>query len=279
MLIFVFCVHKITNLSIFCVLLHSLIYTGTGWARRNLLLSSDEVCLNNVNSSSSLTYSSTNTSTATQTTNNNLATTTATSNTAHTKKGLSLISTKLNTDPPTFKLANKFQVKDGWMGNHVFLCNGKIMLGSDAPLFYVTNVILVLGMILYFGFVLPHLVQFDPRYYNLDDSEENGEEELQKRFHTMQLWTTHSYTIIISIITCMISYISLWICATTDPGILPPNSSPIHALPPLDSIPNGGCIPIGGPLGYKYCTTCNIYRPPRSKHCNSCNVCVSKFDQ
>ena len=242
-------------------------------------LSSDEVCLNSAKSSNnSLTYSSTNTSTATQTTNNNNMAT-ATANTAHTKKGLSLISTKLNTDPPTFKLVNKFQVKDGWMGNHVFLCNGKLMLGSDAPLFYVTNVILVLGMVLYFGFVLPHLVQFDPRYYSLDDSEENEEEELQKRFHTMQLWTTHSYTIIISIITCIISYISLWICATTDPGILPPNSSPIHASPPVDSIPNGGCIPIGGPLGYKYCTTCNIYRPPRSKHCNSCNVCVSKFDQ
>ena len=69
----------------------------------------------------------------------------------------------------------------------------------------------------------------------------------------------------------MATLVTLWVSAVSDPGILPAVSSPFK--PP---VPTGGTI--GGPLGYRYCSTCNIFRPPRSKHCNSCNVCVAKFD-
>lgn len=149
----------------------------------------------------------------------------------------------------SFEPAPTFRATEGWMGNHHFLCKGRVMLGSDAPLFFFTNALLVVSMALYYIIVVPHLMEHIPNH-----------------------WTAQAGVAICCGILAVIALITLWATATTDPGIIPGVSSPIK--PP---IPNDG-TPIGGPLGYRYCSTCNIFRPPRSKHCNSCNVCVSKFD-
>lgn len=165
-----------------------------------------------------------------------------------------------NSHVPTFTLANTFRATEGWMGNQVFLMNGKIMLGSDAPLFFFTNVVIGVAIVIHFFVVLPHL------YKN---------ESLLKVSDSASIfqWTTHSLTVWLTIVLTFMSFLTMWVSATTDPGILPPISSPVKA-----PIPNDGKTSIGGPLGYRYCSTCNIFRPPRSKHCNSCNVCVAKFD-
>lgn len=146
-----------------------------------------------------------------------------------------------------FVVARQFQVSEGWTGNHVFLCGGRIMLGSDAPLFFLANAMQIVGVGFYLVAVLPKLE--DPSWL-----------------------LTVRQNFILTCALLVISITSFWACAVTDPGILPPLSSPMKPPVPTD-------VHVGGPLGHRYCSTCNIFRPPRSKHCNSCNVCVSKFDQ
>eukprot|EP01083_Nonionella_stella_P194614 717689_1 len=53
-----------------------------------------------------------------------------------------------------------------------------------------------------------------------------------------------------------------------DPGIIPRGDIP--------SILAGNQFLLD--KGYKYCTTCHLFRPPRAKHCGTCDNCVMEFD-
>lgn len=176
--------------------------------------------------------------------------------------------------------ADAFHAHEAWMGNHAFLCNGKIMLGSDAPSLVFTNLLLLIGGILHFVLVLPKLTavlllqqEHEAPYDGSIDSVEGYFAGLWQSvvYHVQFPSPTGLY--VASAALLLASWILLWVSATMDPGILPALSSP-HKPP----VPDPERFVLGGPLGHRYCATCNIFRPPRSKHCNSCNVCVSKFD-
>ena len=163
-----------------------------------------------------------------------------------------------------FTLADKFSATEGWMGNHAFACGGKLMLGSDAPSLVFTNLLILMGYVLHFCIVLPKLRIMEEVGHNVvPGSGWLFNEPIHWYVQPIYWW---------SVALGSTTIIFLWISALMDPGIIPPVSSPVKA-----PVPEG--VPLGGPLGYRYCSTCNIFRPPRSKHCNSCNVCVSKFDQ
>lgn len=94
----------------------------------------------------------------------------------------------------------------------------------------------------------------------------------------------------------------LFMCAWTDPGILPRNTSPLdrlkadnpdlydengelvskliyHQLNPNFVIgKQEKCPKTGEMITYKYCHTCHLFRPPRSSHCHYCDNCVEEFD-
>ena len=167
---------------------------------------------------------------------------------------------------PLFMPVNSFRAYEAWMSNHSFYLNGLVMLGSDAPSVFLSMALIVFGTIVQCCFILPQIEGAAP-----DQS--------------FALWTMESkdyFTILCCTIgLAILSLLTLWRAAMMDPGIIPPMSSPIKALPPL-LYPNTSdtttIVPIGGITGHRYCSTCNIFRPPRSKHCNSCNVCVRVFD-
>jgi hypothetical protein len=176
-----------------------------------------------------------------------------------------LLTSSPNMNGPTggFVPADRFRATEAWMGNHFFFCGGRYMLGSDAASLVMTNGLILVGTLSHFAVLLPRLAGLLASHHQAADDMTATHKVWLLDDPVPLFWT--------SLVLTILTFVTLWWTALTDPGILPPVSSPVKPAVPVDG-------PLGGPLGYRYCSTCNIFRPPRSKHCNACNCCVSKFD-
>jgi len=120
-----------------------------------------------------------------------------------------------------------------------FFCEGYIMWGPYAWfMIFITFPLIVLATILNYAFVLKNEA----------------------------LWL-NVLTALIGIFTLIL----LCFTAFRDPGFIPRR--------PLceDAPPNGYKGELDGEI-WKWCATCNIWRPPTSKHCKQCDACVRMFD-
>ena len=164
----------------------------------------------------------------------------------------------------------RYRRYEGWRGNNTFWCRGKIMLGSDATFFAVSNLLILAPAAVFLVLVGPHVPA-----------------------GAAAAWAVE---LVAGALTAL-SFFFLWRTALLDPGIIPARPTYLKA-DPLPSAaaaamgtpisPTGGAMTTGDSdsagaraagegrrlLRVRYCATCNVDRPPRGKHCASCNVCV-----
>lgn len=145
-----------------------------------------------------------------------------------------------------------------------YSCCGRVYIGPQNGVFYLT-IFLICGTIgLFFGFDAPYLTK-----------------------HVSFLLPFIAGLLFVMVMSC------LFRCAFMDPGVVPranfaesifienemkrvmretgdPSTS--TGTTSKEIVINGQVVKL------KYCATCRIFRPPRSSHCSICDCCIYKFD-
>eukprot|EP00088_Acartia_fossae_P007529 TRINITY_DN13542_c0_g1_i1.p1 TRINITY_DN13542_c0_g1~~TRINITY_DN13542_c0_g1_i1.p1 ORF type:complete len:555 (+),score=109.76 TRINITY_DN13542_c0_g1_i1:386-2050(+) len=161
--------------------------------------------------------------------------------------------------PTKMKAKKKWEV---FPGKNTFFCDGRLIMGRQAGIFYVTVFLVIGTSCLFFVFDCPQLsMEVSPAIP------------------------------VVSAVLFIFVLSNLLKTSLTDPGIIPRAS-----LAEAESIereieqpagPGGAYRPPprtkeimvkGQPVKLKYCFTCKIFRPPRASHCSICDNCVERFD-
>eukprot|EP00357_Protocruzia_adherens_P032504 CAMPEP_0115002942 /NCGR_PEP_ID=MMETSP0216-20121206/18302_1 /TAXON_ID=223996 /ORGANISM="Protocruzia adherens, Strain Boccale" /LENGTH=580 /DNA_ID=CAMNT_0002368625 /DNA_START=35 /DNA_END=1777 /DNA_ORIENTATION=+ len=142
-----------------------------------------------------------------------------------------------------------------WRTDSRVFCRGRWITGPDFKSGIITFVLINIASLLYLIFTFPYFAEKT----------------------SAALW-------FIPAVLLVVVNASLFATATSDPGIVPKQDSAkckysdnyfghqVFVAKPARLSVNGHLVKL------KYCTTCNIYRPPRCSHCSVCDNCVQEFD-
>ncbi|KAI3457346.1 hypothetical protein Pfo_014009 [Paulownia fortunei] len=130
-----------------------------------------------------------------------------------------------------------------WPGNNVFFFGGRLVCGPDPRGLLLTIMAISLSSWIFAAYVANDIP------YN------------------------SSVISICSVILAFIVLVNLGMFSMIDPGIIPRGNKSF-----VDRSKRKRVDVNGIEVRLKYCRICNIYRPPRSRHCVVCDNCVEKFD-
>lgn len=157
------------------------------------------------------------------------------------------------------RLQKKWEI---FPGKNSFYCDGRIVMGRQAGIFYVTLLLVIGTSGLFFAFDCPFL--------------------------TLRVSPVIPFVGAVLFIFVLSNLLKT---SFSDPGIIPrattaeaesiereieqPNGAGQAYRPP----PRTKEIQVKGQsVKLKYCFTCKIFRPPRASHCSICDNCVERFD-
>jgi len=117
----------------------------------------------------------------------------------------------------------------------------------DKSAFYGTLILICVPSVLFFVFICPHLIE-----------------------------RLTALVVVVPVYVCIGNIAVLIVTSEIDPGVIP--RGPTSTEPPPDPLPKEVVNIKGRAVQMRWCTTCNILRPPRASHCSDCDRCVKNFD-